>query len=427
MTEMHGSKEIERPDGGAAAPAKGYDVEAIRADFPILYREVYGKPLVYLDNAASAQKPRSVIEAMDHVNRFEYANVHRGLHYLSNAATAKYEDAREVTRRFLNAESVDEIVFTRNATAAINLVADSFGSMVIGEGDEIVLSIMEHHSNIVPWHFHRERNGAVLKWAPVADTGELLFEEFERLLTPRTKLVAITQMSNVTGTLVPVKEIIRLAHERGIPVLVDGSQSAVHMSVDVRDLDCDFYVFTGHKTYGPSGIGVLYAKKQHLDAMPPYQGGGNMIESVHVDASTYGKAPQKFEAGTPPIVESIGLAAALNYMMQIGRDNIVRHEAELRTYAHARLGELPFVKIYGTAPGKGAIVSFTVDGLHPHDVATIIDRSGVAVRAGHHCAQPLMERFGVTALCRASFGMYNTRGEVDVLVDSLKRAKELFA
>jgi cysteine desulfurase/selenocysteine lyase len=279
----------------------------------------------------------------------------------------------------------------------------------------------------VPWHFHRERNGAVLKWAPVADTGELLFEEFERLLTPRTKLVAITQMSNVTGTLVPVKEIIRLAHERGIPVLVDGSQSAVHMSVDVRDLDCDFYVFTGHKTYGPSGIGVLYAKKQHLDAMPPYQGGGNMIESVHVDGITYGKAPQKFEAGTPPIVESIGLAAALNYMMQIGRDNIVRHEAELRTYAHARLGELPFVKIYGTAPGKGAIVSFTVDGLHPHDVATIIDRSGVAVRAGHHCAQPLMERFGVTALCRASFGMYNTRGEVDVLVDSLKRAKELFA
>jgi cysteine desulfurase / selenocysteine lyase len=427
MTETHGSKEIERSAGGTAAPATGYDVEGIRADFPILYREVYGKPLVYLDNAASAQKPRSVIEAMDHVNRFEYANVHRGLHYLSNAVTAKYEDAREVTRRFLNAESVDEIVFTRNATAAINLVADSFGGMVIGEGDEIVLSIMEHHSNIVPWHFHRERNGAVLKWAPIADSGELLFEEFERLLTPRTKLIAITQMSNVTGTLVPVKEIIRLAHERDIPVLVDGSQSAVHMSVDVRDLDCDFYVFTGHKTYGPSGIGVLYAKKKHLDAMPPYQGGGNMIESVHVDGITYGQAPQKFEAGTPPIVESIGLAAGLNYMMQIGRENIARHEAELRTYAHARLGELPFVKIYGTAPGKGAIVSFTVDGLHPHDVATIVDRSGVAVRAGHHCAQPLMERFGVTALCRASFGMYNTREEVDVLVDSLKRAKELFA
>jgi cysteine desulfurase / selenocysteine lyase len=427
MTDTHGSEEIERPAGGPIATASAYDVERIRADFPILYREVYGKPLVYLDNAASAQKPRSVIETMDHINRFEYANVHRGLHYLSNTATAKYEEAREVTRRFLNAESADEIVFTRNATAAINLVADSFGRQHIGEGDEIVLSMLEHHSNIVPWHFHRERNGAVLKWAPIADSGELLFEEFERLLTPRTKLIAITHMSNVTGTLVPVKEIIRLAHDRGIPVLVDGSQSAVHMSVDVRELDCDFYVFTGHKTYGPSGIGVLYGKKKHLDAMPPYQGGGNMIESVHVDSIAYGTTPQKFEAGTPPIVEAIGLGAALSYMMQVGREKIARHEAELRTYAHARLGELPWVKIYGTSPGKGAIVSFTVDGLHPHDVATIVDRSGVAVRAGHHCAQPLMERLGVTAVCRASFGMYNTKAEVDALVDALKRAKELFA
>jgi cysteine desulfurase/selenocysteine lyase len=420
------TQEIEPGPGRPAAP-EPYDVEHIRADFPILYREVYGKPLVYLDNAASAQKPRSVIEAMDHVYRFEYANVHRGLHYLSNAATSKYEDARELTRRFLNAGSADEIIFTRNATAAINLVADSFGSLKIGEGDEIVLSIMEHHSNIVPWHFHRERNGAVLKWAPIADTGELLFEEFERLLTPRTKLVAITQMSNVLGTLVPVKEIIRLAHDRGIPVLVDGSQAAVHMTVDVRDLDCDFYVFTGHKTYGPSGIGVLYAKKAHLDAMPPYQGGGNMIESVHVDGIVYGKTPQKFEAGTPPIVEAIGLGAGLNYMMQVGRDRIARHEAELRTYAHARLAELPWLKVYGTAPGKGAIVSFTVDGLHPHDIATIIDRSGVAVRAGHHCAQPLMERLGLTAVCRASFAMYNTKQEVDALVEALKRAHELFA
>jgi cysteine desulfurase/selenocysteine lyase len=395
-------------------------------DFPILFREVYGKPLVYLDNAASAQKPRSVIEAMDHAYRFEYANVHRGLHYLSNAATSKYEDARELTRRFLNAASVDEIVFTRNATAAINLVADSYGADHLGEGDEIVLSILEHHSNIVPWHFRRERDGAVLKWVPISDTGEFLFDEFERLLTPRTKLVAITHMSNVTGTLVPVKEVIRVAHERGIPVLVDGSQAAVHMPVDVRDLDCDFYVFTGHKTYGPSGIGVLYAKKAHLDAMRPYQGGGNMIESVHVDAITYGMTPQKFEAGTPPIVEAIGLGAGLKYMMQVGREMIARHEAELRTYAHARLSELPFVKIYGTTPGKGAIVSFAVEGLHPHDVATIVDRSGVAVRAGHHCAQPLMERLGVTALCRASFAMYNTKAEVDALVDALKRARELF-
>jgi len=425
--ETPDTKQVERaPARTATTVGDAYDVERIRADFPILYREVYGKPLVYLDNAASAQKPRSVIEAMDHAYRFEYANVHRGLHYLSNTATSNYEDAREVTRRFLNAGSTDEIVFTRNATSAINLVADSFGAEHIGEGDEIVLSILEHHSNIVPWHFHRERHGAVLKWAPIADTGELLFEELERLLTPRTKLVAITHMSNVTGTLVPVKEVIRLAHDRGIPVLVDGSQAAVHLPVDVRDLDCDFYIFTGHKTYGPSGIGVLYAKKAQLDAMRPYQGGGNMIESVHVDAIAYGKPPQKFEAGTPPIVEAIGLGAGLTYMMQVGRDRIARHEAELRTYAHQRLSELPWLKIYGTAPGKGAIVSFTVDGLHPHDVATIIDRSGVAVRAGHHCAQPLMERLGLTAVCRASFAMYNTREEVDALVEALKRAHELF-
>jgi cysteine desulfurase/selenocysteine lyase len=411
------------PGGVAGAP---YDVARIRADFPILFREIHGKPLVYLDNAASAQKPRSVIDAVEHAMSFEYANVHRGLHYLSNIATQHFEDARETVRRFLNAESADEIIFTKNATEAINLVASSFGAN-IGEGDEIVLSIMEHHSNIVPWHFLRERQGAVLKWAPIADNGELILDEFERLLTPRTKLVAITHMSNVTGTLVPVREVIRLAHARGIPVLVDGSQAAVHLPVDVRELDADFYVFTGHKTYGPSGIGVLYAKSALLDAMRPYQGGGGMIEHVAVDRITYGKAPHKFEAGTPPIVEAIGLGAALNYMMQVGRENIARHEAELRTYAHAQLADLPWLKIYGHAPGKGGIVSFTMDGLHAHDIATIIDRSGVAVRAGHHCAQPLMERLGVTAVCRASFAMYNTREEVDVLVEALKRTHELFA
>jgi len=423
--ESEGSSPQSVPAGAPMGSA--YNVERIRADFPILYREVYGKPLVYLDNAASAQKPRTVIESMDHVYRFDYANVHRGLHYLSNVATTKYEEARETARRFLNAPSADEIIFARNATEAINLVADSFGRMAeIGEGDEIVLSIMEHHSNIVPWHFLRERNGAVLKWAPIGASGELLLDEFERLLTPRTKIVAITHMSNVLGTLVPIKEVVRLAHARGIPVLVDGSQSAVHMGVDVQDLDCDFYVFAGHKTYGPTGIGVLYAKSELLNAMPPYQGGGQMIESVAVDQISYGKLPQKFEAGTPPIVEAIGLGAGLNYMMQVGRDGIAQHEAELRTYAHARLSELPWLKIYGTAPGKGAIVSFTMDGLHPHDISTIIDRSGVAVRAGHHCAQPLMERLGVTAVCRASFGMYNTMQEVDALVDALKRAHELF-
>ena len=412
------------------APERGvanYDVDHIRTDFPILFREVYGKPLVYLDNGASAQKPRAVLEAMDHVYRFEYANVHRGLHYLSNAATAKYEDARETVRRFLNAGSSDEIIFTRNATMAINLVAQSFGGMVIDEQDEIILSIMEHHSNIVPWNYHRERKGAVLKWAPVSDNGEFLLEEFEALITPRTKIVAITHMSNVLGTVVPIKEVITAAHEHGIPVLVDGSQAAVHMPVDVRELDADFYVFTGHKTYGPSGIGVLYAKKKYLERMPPYEGGGEMIDTVTVDKITYADPPHRFEAGTPPIVEAIGLGAALNYMMQAGRENIARHEADIGRYAHERLKALDGLTIHGDAPGKGAIVSFTIEGLHPHDVATIIDRSGIAVRAGHHCAQPLMDRLGVTATCRASFGMYNTRAEVDALADALVHAREFFA
>jgi cysteine desulfurase/selenocysteine lyase len=417
----------ERTSAGHGLAAGAYDVERIRADFPILYREVYGRPLVYLDNGASAQKPTPVIEAMDHAYRFEYANVHRGLHYLSNTATQKFEDAREATRRFLNAPSTDEIIFTRNATGAINLVAQSFGGMVIGEGDEIILSIMEHHSNIVPWHYHRERNGAVLKWVPISDDGEFLLDEFARLISPRTKMVAITHMSNVLGTVVPIKEVVKIAHEHGVPVLVDGSQAAVHMPVDVQDIDCDFYVFTGHKTYGPSGIGVLYGKKKHLDAMPPYEGGGEMIESVAVDRIVYGQTPHKFEAGTPAIVEAVGLGAALDYMMQIGRERIQRHESELRDYAHQRLGELNWLRIHGRTPGKGAIVSFTIDGLHPHDISTLIDRSGVAVRAGHHCAQPLMDRIGQTATCRASFAMYNTKAEVDALADALIRAHELFA
>ncbi len=420
------ARQVERDDdaGGAMAPL---DVARLRSDFPILFREVYGKPLVYLDNGASAQKPASVIEAMDHAYRFEYANVHRGLHYLSNAATTRMEEARETVRRFFNAPSVEEIIFTRNATDAINLVASSFGGMVIGEGDEIVLSIMEHHSNIVPWHFHRERNGAVLKWAPIGDDGSFLIDQFERLLGPRTRMVAITHMSNVLGTVVPVKEVVRIAHARGIPVLVDGSQAAVHLPVDVQDIDCDFYVATGHKLYGPSGIGVLYAKRQHLDAMPPYQGGGEMIEAVHVDRVTYAGPPHKFEAGTPPIVETVGLGAALAYMMQARRDAIARHEDEVSRYAHERFAEFDWLTVYGHAPGKGAIVSFNVEGLHPHDVSTIIDRSGVAIRAGHHCAQPLMARLGVSATCRASFAMYNTRAEVDQLIAALQKARELFA
>ena len=337
---------------GEAAPVAPYDVETIRTDFPILFRDVYGKPLVYLDNGASAQKPRSVIDAIDYAYKMEYANVHRGLHFLSNAATSRFEDARETVRRFLNAPSTDEIIFTRNLTDGVNLVASSFG-MDFKKGDEIVISIMEHHSNIVPWHFHRERKGCVIKWAPISDQGDFLIDEFEALLTKRTKIVAITHMSNVLGTVVPIKEVIRRAHARGIPVLVDGAQAAVHMPIDVQDLDCDFYAFTGHKTYGPSGIGVLYAKKKHLEAMPPYQGGGDMIESVHTDRVVYGKPPHKFEAGTPPIVQAIGLGAALDYMMQVGRERIAAHEAELRDYAHERLSRLNWLEDSRHREGQG--------------------------------------------------------------------------
>ncbi|MEO0809123.1 MAG: cysteine desulfurase [Pseudomonadota bacterium] len=404
-----------------------YDVERIRSDFPILYREVNDKPLVYLDSAASAQKPTSVIEAMDHALRFEYANVHRGIYYLSNTVTQKYEDARETCRRFLKAREADEIVFTKNATEAVNLVAHSWGMENIQEGDEIILSIMEHHANIVPWHFLRERKGAVLKWAPIDDSGAFLMEEFEHLITPRTKIIALTQMSNVLGTVVPIADIVKLARKHGILVFVDAAQSAVHMDLDVQALDVDFLMFSGHKVYGPSGIGVLYGKKEHLDRMPPFLGGGAMIESVTVDTVTYGPVPSRFEAGTPPIVEAIGLTAALNYMMQVGRHNIAAHEHDLTAYAHAQLEALNWLKIYGTTPDKGGMISFVMDGLHAHDVSMIVDRSGVAIRAGHHCANPLMDRYGVSAMCRASFGMYNTRKDIDMLVEALKKAHDLFA
>ena len=410
-----------------AAERRGaFDIDRIRADFPILSRSVYGKPLVYLDNAASAQKPKQVIETIRNAYEDEYANVHRGLHFLSNTATQNFEDAREAVRRFLNAPSADQIVFTRNATEAINLVAQSFGGLAIGEGDEIVLSIMEHHSNIVPWHFHRERNGAVIRWAPVDDAGNFLLDEFEKLLGPRTRIVAITHMSNALGTIVPVKEVIALAHARGIPVLVDGSQAAVHLPVDVTDLDCDFYVFTGHKAYGPTGIGALYAKREHLTAMPPYQGGGEMIREVFRDDITYADPPHRFEAGTPAIVQAVGLGAALDYMEGVGRAAIAAHEADLLRYAQEQLKSINSLKVYGQAENKGAIISFTMEGAHPHDIATVIDRQGVAVRAGTHCAMPLLQRFGLTASCRASFAMYNTREEVDRLVEALQSAQRLF-
>jgi cysteine desulfurase / selenocysteine lyase len=409
------------------AARTGYDVEAIRRDFPILSREVYGKKLVYLDNAASAQKPSQVIDAIAHAYSNEYANVHRGLHFLSNAATDAYEAAREKVRRFLNAPSIDEVIFTKSSTEAINTVAYGWGMKHIGEGDEIVLSIMEHHSNIVPWHFLRERKGANLVWAPVTDEGAFDMEAFEKCLTERTKLIAITHMSNALGTVVPIKEVCRIARERGIAVMVDGSQGAVHMPVDVQDLGCDWYAVTGHKLYGPSGIGVLWGKMDRLRDMDPFMGGGEMIIEVAQDYVTYNEPPHRFEAGTPPIVQAIGLGYALDYMESLSRENIAAHEESLRVYAHERLSAINSLRIIGNAPGKGAIFSFELAGIHAHDVSTMIDRRGVAVRAGTHCAQPLLARFGVTSTCRASFGLYNTREEVDALADALDYARSFFA
>ncbi len=404
-----------------------YDVNRIRADFPILAMQVYGKPLVYLDNAASAQKPRAVLDRLNRVYTTQYANVHRGLHYLANEATEAYENAREKVAAYLNASRKEEIVFTRNATEAINLVAYTFGRERIQAGDEIVLSIMEHHSNIVPWHFLRERQGAVIKWAPVDDEGHFLLDEFEKLLTPRTKMVAVTHMSNMLGTCVPVKEVTRIAHAHGIPVLLDGAQAAVHLDVDVRDIDCDFYAFTGHKLYGPTGIGVLYGKYRHLAAMPPFNGGGEMIREVFEDRISYGEPPYKFEAGTPAIAQAIGLGAAIDYVASVGKARIRSHESNLVRYAHDRLREINSLRILGTTKDKGPIVSFEIKGAHPHDVATIIDRSGVAVRAGTHCVMPLLARYGLTASCRASFAMYNTRDEIDCLAQALLKAQDFFS
>ena len=408
------------------ADQNDYDVERIRQDFPILSKEVYGKPLVYLDNGASAQKPKVVIDAITHTYENEYANVHRGLHYMSNAATDAYEAAREKVRKFLNAPSIDNVIFTKSSTEAINTVAYGHGMMELGEGDEILISILEHHSNIVPWHFIRERNGAKLVWAPVDDEGVFHLEQFKACITDKTKLIAITQMSNAMGTVVPIKDICAIAKERGIPVLVDGSQSAVHMPIDVQDLDCDWFVMTGHKLYGPSGIGVLYGKMDRLKSMQPFQGGGEMILDVTETGVTYNDPPHRFEAGTPPIAQAIGLGVALDYMESIGRDKIAAHEADLLAYANDQMSGINSLRIIGNAPDKGAIISFEIEGIHAHDISTVIDRSGVAVRAGTHCAQPLLKRFGVTSTCRASFGMYNTRQEVDALVVALDKARAFF-
>ena len=397
-----------------------------REDFPLLARTVHGKPLVYLDSAASAQKPTAVLAAMENFLRQNYANVHRGLHHLGNQATTAYEDARATAADFIKAACVKEIVFTSGGTDAINLVANSFLAPDIKPGDEIILSVLEHHSNIVPWHFLRERYGAVLRFVPCACDGSFCLEKFERYFSKRTKMVAITQMSNALGVMPPLADIIARAHAHQVPVLVDGCQGVVHEGVDVQTLDCDFYAFTGHKLYGPTGIGVLYGKQTHLQNMRPYRGGGEMIDQVTQDTVTYGKLPYRFEAGTPPIVEAVGLAAAMEYVTRLGMPAIHAHEQELLQMATDALSKINRLHIIGTAKPKGAIVSFTVDGVHPHDLATVMDKYGVAVRAGHHCAQPLMEHLNLTATTRASFALYNNASDVSALVDALTRSIAFF-
>ncbi len=405
-----------------------YDVQKIRSDFPILSRQVNGKPLTYLDNGASAQKPQVVIDAVTRAYAEEYSNVHRGLHFLSNLATEKYESVRGTVARFLGAADEDEIVLNSGTTEGINLVAYGWAMPRLEAGDEIVLSVMEHHANIVPWHFLRERQGVVLKWVDVDADGGLDPQAVIDAIGPKTKLVAVTQCSNVLGTVVDVKAITAGAHAKGVPVLVDGSQGAVHMPVNVQDIGCDFYAITGHKLYGPSGSGAIYIKSDRMAEMRPFIGGGDMIKEVSKDQVIYNDPPMKFEAGTPGIVQTIGLGVALNYMMDLGMANIANHEASLRDYAMQRLTGLNWLQVQGTRPDKAAIFSFTLDGAgHAHDVSTILDKKGVAVRAGHHCAGPLMDHLGVTATCRASFGLYNTTDEVDTLIDALELAHDLFA
>jgi cysteine desulfurase/selenocysteine lyase len=405
-----------------------YDLEEVRRDFPILARQVHGQPLVYLDNGASAQKPRAVIDAMTEMYSDEYANVHRGLHYLSSVATEKYEATRGIVQRFLGARHEEEIVFTTGSTMGINMVSYGWAAPRLQPGDEIVLSVMEHHANIVPWHFLRERQGVVLKWVDIEPDGSLDPERVLAAVGPRTRLIAVTHMSNVLGTIVDVGAICAGAREGGVAVLVDGSQAAVHLPLDVEALGCDFYAITGHKLYGPTGSGALWVRRERLAEIRPFHGGGDMIREVSKDAISYADAPLKMEAGTPGIVQTVGLGVALDYMTRLGMDNIAAHEASLRDYAVERLAGLNWLNLQGTAPGKGAIFSFTLQGqAHPHDISTVVDRKGIAVRAGHHCAQPLMAHLGVTATCRASFGLYNTHGEVDALVDALETCHELFA
>lgn len=403
-----------------------YDVEAVRADFPILARPIHGKPLVFLDSAASAQKPQAVIDAELNCYSAEYANVHRGVYYLSALATQNFETAREKVARFVNAREAREIVFTRGATEAINLVASSYGDKFLGEGDEVVISAIEHHSNIVPWQLLRDRKGIVLKVVPVDDTGAFLLDAYEKLLTSRTRLVAVAHISNALGTVLPLADIIRLAHAKGAKVLVDGCQAIPHQRVDMQALDADFYAFSAHKLYGPTGIGALYGRAELLEQMPPWQGGGDMIRTVTFEKTEYADIPARFEAGTPNIAGAVGFGAAVDYVTALGLDRVEGHEQALLAYATDQLREVPGLTIYGTTPDKASIVSFTLDGAHPHDIGTILDGAGIAVRAGHHCAQPTMDRFGVAGTVRASFGLYNRFDEVDSLVAGLNRVREIF-
>jgi cysteine desulfurase/selenocysteine lyase len=409
------------------ALAADFDVARVRADFPILKQQVNGKPLVYLDNAASSQKPEPVLAAMDRFYREDYANVHRGVHALSERATNAFEQARVKAQKFLNARSEREIVFVRGTTEAVNLVAASYGRAQVGAGDEVLISAMEHHSNIVPWQMLCEEKGAKLRVAPINDRGELLLEELERLLTARTRLVSLVHVSNALGTINPVREVVALAHARGIPVMIDGAQAAPHLKIDVQAIGCDFYAFSSHKVFGPSGIGVLYGRAERLEAMPPYQGGGDMILSVSFEKTVYNRIPHKFEAGTPDIAGVVGLGAALDYIHQVDLDRAGAHEQELLAYATAALSEIPGITLIGRAGAKASVLSFVLEGVHPHDIATVLDRQGVAIRAGHHCAQPVMERFGVPATARASLALYNTREEIDVLLRAVHKVKEIFA
>ena len=421
------AKTLSREPGPVLVESPTFDGERVRRDFPILNQKVRGKNLVYLDNAATSQKPQAVIDAITRYYQSGNANIHRGVHFLSEHATEEHEAARQAVRQFINAARMEELIFVRGTTEAINLVAQTYGRAHVGAGDEVLISAMEHHSNIVPWQILCEHQGAKLRVIPINDQGELLLDEFEKLIGPRTKIIAIAHVSNALGTINPIREIVEIAHAHNVPVVVDGAQAVPHIKVDVQNLDCDFYAFSGHKMYGPMGIGVLYGKYKLLEAMPPYQGGGDMIRSVTFEKTQYNTLPYKFEAGTPDVAGAIGLGAAIKYLNSVGIENVAAHEHEVLEYATQALSKLPGIRIIGNAKDKAAVLSFVMDGVHPHDIGTILDQQGIAVRTGHHCAQPIMQRFGIPATVRASFALYNTKAEVDALLVGIKKVQEVFA